>query len=224
MIWWDHVFNFGPKSATRVTKFWEKNWRGASRDSFFLEILSLGQFVAWGESGTFCHLGQFVAQKMPVGQLVVGTKCLLTFQSRKQILTLRGVYTSKYDLPSPARLNELSTLWWLSTVCQHPCKFGQYYNNFYSTFKPFPPQDDLPPPARLLPSDPHAHPPKDHRVKVPSGKLFNQGLHFLVFIIGFESLSARCWTGCILDIQRIPRESTVCRFFVLFGFQLFGGA
>ena len=92
MIWWDHVFNFGPKSATRVTKFWEKNWRGASRDSFFLEILSLGQFVAWGESGTFCHLGQFVAQKMPVGQLVVGTKCLLTFQSRKQILTLRGVY------------------------------------------------------------------------------------------------------------------------------------
>ena len=40
--------------------------------------MSLGQFVAWGESGTFCHLGQFVAQKMPVGQFVVGTKCLLT--------------------------------------------------------------------------------------------------------------------------------------------------
>ena len=40
---------------------------------------------------------------------------------------------------------------------------------------------------------------------------------FLVFIIGFELLSARCWTGCILDIQRLPRESTVCRFFVLFG-------
>ena len=35
---------------------------------------------------------------------------------------------------------------------------------------------------------------------------------FSVFIIGFESLSARCWTGCILDIQRLPRESTVCRF------------
>ena len=104
---------------------------------------------------------------------------------------------------------------------------GQHYNNFWSTFKPFsfPPQDDLPPPARLLPPDPHAHPPKDNRVKVPSGKLFNQGLLlFLVFIIGFESLSARCWTGCILDIERLPRESTVCRFFVLFGFQLFGGA
>ena len=42
------------------------------------DILSLVQFVAWGESGTFCHLGQFVAQKMLVGQFVIGTKCLLT--------------------------------------------------------------------------------------------------------------------------------------------------
>ena len=41
----------------------------------------MGQFVAWGESGTFCHLGQFVAQKMPVGQFVVGTKCLLTMKN-----------------------------------------------------------------------------------------------------------------------------------------------
>ena len=40
MIWRDHVFNYGPKSATRVTKFQEKNWRGVSRDSFFLKILS----------------------------------------------------------------------------------------------------------------------------------------------------------------------------------------
>ena len=40
MIWRDHVFNFGSKLATRVTKFREKNWRGVSRDSFFLEILS----------------------------------------------------------------------------------------------------------------------------------------------------------------------------------------
>ena len=38
----------------------------------------MGHFVTWGESGTFCHLGQFVAQKMPVGQFVVGTKRLLT--------------------------------------------------------------------------------------------------------------------------------------------------
>ena len=29
MIWRDHVLNFGSKSATRVTKFREKNWRGA---------------------------------------------------------------------------------------------------------------------------------------------------------------------------------------------------
>ena len=40
MIWRDHVLNFGSKSATRVTKFREKNWRGVSRDSFFLKILS----------------------------------------------------------------------------------------------------------------------------------------------------------------------------------------
>ena len=39
MIWRDHVFNFGSKLATRVTKFREKNWRGVSRDSFFLKIL-----------------------------------------------------------------------------------------------------------------------------------------------------------------------------------------
>ena len=32
-------------------------------------------------------------------------------------------------------------------------------------------QDDLPPPACLLPPDPNAHPSKDNRVKVPSGKL-----------------------------------------------------
>ena len=35
MIWRDHAFNYGPKAATRVTKFREKNWQGASRDSFF---------------------------------------------------------------------------------------------------------------------------------------------------------------------------------------------
>ena len=35
MIWRDHVLNFGSKSATRVKKFRKKNWRGASRDSFF---------------------------------------------------------------------------------------------------------------------------------------------------------------------------------------------
>ena len=40
MIWRDHDLNFGSKLATRVTKFREKNWRGVSRDSFFLEILS----------------------------------------------------------------------------------------------------------------------------------------------------------------------------------------
>ena len=42
------------------------------------DILSPGQNVAWGESGTFCRLGQFVARKMPVGHFVAGTKCLLT--------------------------------------------------------------------------------------------------------------------------------------------------
>ena len=40
MIWRDHFLNYGPKSATMVTKFREKNWRGVSRDSFFLKILS----------------------------------------------------------------------------------------------------------------------------------------------------------------------------------------
>ena len=30
MIWQDHVFNFGPKSTTRVAKFREKNWRGVN--------------------------------------------------------------------------------------------------------------------------------------------------------------------------------------------------
>ena len=40
MVWRDHVFDFGSKLAMRVTKFWEKNWRGVSRDSFFLKILS----------------------------------------------------------------------------------------------------------------------------------------------------------------------------------------
>ena len=38
-----HCFNYGPNSATRVTKFREKNWRGVSWDSFILEILSLSR-------------------------------------------------------------------------------------------------------------------------------------------------------------------------------------
>ena len=46
------------------------------------DILLLGQFVVWVESGIFCRLGQFVARKMPqkqwffmsasVGHFVVG--------------------------------------------------------------------------------------------------------------------------------------------------------
>ena len=43
MIWRDHVLNFGSKSATRVTKFRKKNWRGTSRDSFFFRnFVTLG--------------------------------------------------------------------------------------------------------------------------------------------------------------------------------------
>ena len=40
MIWRDHVFNFGPKLATRVTKFREKTGEAFSRNSFFLKIFS----------------------------------------------------------------------------------------------------------------------------------------------------------------------------------------
>ena len=41
MIWQDHVFNYGPKSATRVTKLRKKNWRGASRNSFVSKFCHL---------------------------------------------------------------------------------------------------------------------------------------------------------------------------------------
>ena len=41
MIWRDHVFNFGPKSATRVSKFRErKTGKALAETVFFLEILS----------------------------------------------------------------------------------------------------------------------------------------------------------------------------------------
>ena len=38
MIWRDHVFNYGPKSATRVTKFREKTVSASTLPVFFLEI------------------------------------------------------------------------------------------------------------------------------------------------------------------------------------------
>ena len=42
MVWRVHVFNFGPKIGDEGDKISrEKNWRGASWDSFFLEILSI---------------------------------------------------------------------------------------------------------------------------------------------------------------------------------------
>ena len=40
--------------------------------------LSDGTICLWGESGTFCLMGQFVSLKTPLGQFVLGTKCLLT--------------------------------------------------------------------------------------------------------------------------------------------------
>jgi len=42
--------------------------------------LSDGTICLWGESGTFCLMGQFVSLKTPLGQFVLGTKCLLTAQ------------------------------------------------------------------------------------------------------------------------------------------------
>ena len=39
MVWRDHVFNYGPKSATRVTKFREKELARRQPRQFFLEIL-----------------------------------------------------------------------------------------------------------------------------------------------------------------------------------------
>ena len=40
--------------------------------------MSDGTICLWGESGTFCLMGQFVSLKTPLGQFVLGTKCLLT--------------------------------------------------------------------------------------------------------------------------------------------------
>ena len=40
MVWRDHVFNYGPKLAARVTKFQEKKLAG--RDSFFRNFVTLG--------------------------------------------------------------------------------------------------------------------------------------------------------------------------------------
>ena len=69
---------YRPKNASEIMVFQlDHQWDILSPGRIW-DILSLGQFVTWGESGTFCHLGQFVAQKMPMGQFVVGTKCLLT--------------------------------------------------------------------------------------------------------------------------------------------------
>ena len=134
MIWQDHVFNYGPKLATRVTKFrekklaklchprsrfWEPKLKTWSRQIMFYVIypelwkllIKNENFVIveQGGGGPFdVSGGPFVVLEIlekysrfwnffPKFWLFLKILKIMSydFQSRKQILTLRGVYGMK---------------------------------------------------------------------------------------------------------------------------------
>ena len=67
--------------------FEKKNWRGASRDSFFLEIL-----LPWEPIKSFGNASRNIESFENYEEFWKNMS--YNFQSRKQILTLRGLYTN----------------------------------------------------------------------------------------------------------------------------------